>query len=72
VSSQVCSIKAAVQIYIQTSAGCRQSLPGKILIPHCNTVKCLARAHTVPVVMLVETIKVKELAVSITDGAFLG
>ena len=60
------------KFYIQTSAGCLQSLPVKILIPHCNTVKCHASAHIVPVVMLVETIKAKELAVSIKGRAFLG
>lgn len=64
----MCSVKVVVQFYAQTSAGC-QSLPGKILIPHCNTVKCLASVHTAPAVMFVETIKVKELAVSIKGGA---
>jgi len=72
VSSQVYSIKAAVQLYIQTSAGCCQSLLGKNLIPHCNTAKCLASAHTVSIVMFVEKIKVKEIVVSIKGGALLG
>lgn len=64
-------MKVAVQFYAQTSTVCCQSLSDKILIPHCHTVKCLASVHTVPVVMFVGTIKVKELAVSVAGGALL-
>jgi hypothetical protein len=71
VSSQVCYIQVAVRFNIQTSAGCRQSLPGKILIPNCNTVKFLASVNIVPLMILVETIKFNESALSIKGGAFL-
>jgi len=47
-SSQVCSIKVTVQFYIQTSAGCLQSLGVKILIPPCNTVTSVASAQHCP------------------------
>lgn len=63
--------KGSCSVLRPKSAGCYQSLLGKILIPHCNTVKCPAIVHIVSALMLVETIEVKELAVSIKGGAVL-